>query len=82
MLLLPSNQASSMHPLQDPNAPKRGLSAFMFFSNAKRTEVRQQLFDGTLCLVQHRASPPLRSPLLLPPPPPPHMRVDGCAAAA
>ena len=24
---------------KDPNAPKRGLSAFMFFSNAKRDEV-------------------------------------------
>lgn len=27
---------------KDPNEPKRGMSAFMFFSNAKRAEVKEE----------------------------------------
>jgi hypothetical protein len=28
--------------LQDPNAPKRGLSAYMFFANEQRENVRDE----------------------------------------
>jgi len=27
---------------KDPNAPKRGLSAYMFFANAQRDKVREE----------------------------------------
>jgi hypothetical protein len=29
-------------PLTDPNAPKRGLSAYMFFANEQRDNVRNE----------------------------------------
>ena len=31
---------------KDPNAPKRGLSAYMFFSQAERTNVQQENPDA------------------------------------
>ncbi|KAG2228050.1 hypothetical protein INT45_012074 [Circinella minor] len=31
---------------KDPNAPKRGLSAYMFFSQAQRTNVQQENPDA------------------------------------
>ena len=35
----PAAKKETKKAKKDPNAPKRGLSAFMFFSNAKRDEV-------------------------------------------
>lgn len=48
---------------KDPNAPKRGLSAYMFFANEKRDGVREEnpgIAFGT-CYKLH--SPMTRSPL-------------------
>ena len=33
--------SSTLTPVQDPNAPKRGLSAYMFFANDNREKVRE-----------------------------------------
>ena len=35
----PAAKKETKKAKKDPNAPKRGLSAFMYFSNAKRDEV-------------------------------------------
>lgn len=37
LLLSPANKC-----LTDPNAPKRGLSAYMFFANDNRDKVREE----------------------------------------
>lgn len=34
--------AHSLTPRTDPNAPKRGLSAYMFFANEQRDNVREE----------------------------------------
>jgi len=40
ILLAPASLAYLL--LIDPNAPKRGLSAYMFFANAQRDNVREE----------------------------------------
>lgn len=40
--------------LPDPNQPKRGLSAYMFFANEQRDKVREDnpgIKFGTLCRI-------------------------------
>lgn len=39
---IPPAHASLTYPLVDPNAPKRGLSAYMFFANDARDSVREE----------------------------------------
>lgn len=41
MLHAPPSRKCSQHAL-DPNAPKRGLSAYMFFANDNRDSVREE----------------------------------------
>ncbi|CAK0784212.1 hypothetical protein CVIRNUC_007416 [Coccomyxa viridis] len=38
----PAAKKETKKAKKDPNAPKRGLSAFMYFSNAKRDEVKKE----------------------------------------
>lgn len=44
LVTLHAHSSRVCHPFdrQDPNAPKRAMSAFMLFSNAKRAEVKAQ----------------------------------------
>ena len=37
-----SGRSLAANAPSDPNAPKRGLSAYMFFANAKRDDVRKE----------------------------------------
>lgn len=39
---LPYNTSTLANCLTDPNAPKRGLSAYMFFANEQRENVREE----------------------------------------
>lgn len=40
--MAPSAYDGSMLTVPDPNAPKRGLSAYMFFANEQRENVREE----------------------------------------
>jgi len=45
--------------LPDPNAPKRGLSAYMFFANEQRENVREEnpgITFGKLVLLSRRST--------------------------
>ena len=61
----PAAKKETKKAKKDPNAPKRGLSAFMYFSNAKRDEVHicplllehgLQLLDTCCCCLASAAS--------------------------
>lgn len=41
-VVLPQVSCSYLHVVIDPNAPKRGLSAYMFFANEQRENVREE----------------------------------------
>ncbi|ORZ08608.1 non-histone chromosomal protein 6 [Absidia repens] len=40
-------KVSAKRQKKDPNAPKRGLSAYMFFSQANRNKVKEENPDAT-----------------------------------
>ena len=39
---IPMYQLRGLTGIADPNAPKRGLSAYMFFANENREKVREE----------------------------------------
>lgn len=40
---------------KDPNAPKRGLSAYMFFSQENRTQIKEDNPDATFGKIQYNS---------------------------
>jgi len=51
--------------LKDPNAPKRGLSAYMFFANEQRENVRAENPGIAFGIFPHTSRKPLSLTVLL-----------------
>jgi hypothetical protein len=43
----PTRTEKKKRDKKDPNAPKRGLSAYMFFSQANRQKIKEENPDAT-----------------------------------